>query len=89
MSLAEGNSVLRSGRRGQPSSDKALEALVRNEYLKSPYGAIRAISCHVADGVLTLSGSVPSYYLKQVAQRLALNVLGDLVVLVNQLQVES
>jgi osmotically-inducible protein OsmY len=89
MSLADGNWVLRSGRRGQGSSDQAMEDRVRTELVKSPYGAIRAVSCRVNDGVLTLSGSVPSYYLKQIAQRLALNALGEGTVLVNQLQVES
>ncbi len=88
MSLAEGNRVLYSGRRGPVSSDKAFEALVRTELLKSPYGAIRTVSCQMNDGVLTLTGCVPSYYLKQVAQRLALNVLQNLAVVVNQLQVE-
>jgi BON domain-containing protein len=89
MSLADGNWVLRSGRRGHVPVDQALEALVRTEFVKSPYGAIRAVSCRMNDGVLTLSGSVPSYYLKQIAQRLALNALGEGAVLVNQLQVES
>jgi hypothetical protein len=38
--------------------------------------------------VLTLRGSVPSYYLKQVAQRLALNVLEEMAVIVNELEVD-
>lgn len=88
MSLAEGNRTMCSGRRGPVSSDKAFEALVRTELLKSPYGAIRSVSCEMTDGVLTLTGCVPSYYLKQVAQRLALNVLQGLAVIVNELQVE-
>jgi hypothetical protein len=77
-----------SGRRDPISSDQAIETLVHAEFLKSPYGAIRAVSCQMNDGLLTLSGCVPSYYLKQVAQRLALNVLQGLAVIVNQLRVE-
>jgi hypothetical protein len=77
-----------SGRRGSVLSDKAFEALVRAELLKSPYGAIRAVSCQMTDGVLKLTGCVPSYYLKQIAQRLALNALQGLAVIANELQVE-
>jgi osmotically-inducible protein OsmY len=32
------------------------------------YLALKNISCEVEDGVLTLRGCLPSYYLKQVAQ---------------------
>jgi hypothetical protein len=39
-------------------------------------------------GVLTLNGSVTSYYFKQVAQRLAMGVLNDSAIVVNDLQVE-
>jgi osmotically-inducible protein OsmY len=35
---------------------------------RSPYIELRLISCEVCDGVLTLRGRVPTYYLKQVAQ---------------------
>jgi BON domain len=77
-----------SGRRGSVLSDEAFEALVRAELLKSPYGAIRAVSCQMTDGALKLTGCVPSYYLKQVAQRLALNALQGLAVIANELQVE-
>lgn len=41
---------------------------------QSPYIELRRISCSVREGVLTLFGSVPSYYLKQMAQ----NVVGRL-----------
>lgn len=41
---------------------------------QSPYIELRCISCSVREGVLTLFGSVPSYYLKQMAQ----NVVGRL-----------
>lgn len=35
---------------------------------QSPYIELRSVSCSVREGVLTLLGSVPSYYLKQMAQ---------------------
>ncbi len=34
----------------------------------SKYTALRQLNCTVADGVLEISGTVPSFYLKQLAQ---------------------
>lgn len=34
----------------------------------SPYHAIRFLKCEYEDGVLTIRGRLPSYYLKQTAQ---------------------
>ena len=34
----------------------------------SPYQAIRFLKCEYQDGVLTIRGRLPSYYLKQTAQ---------------------
>jgi hypothetical protein len=50
---------------------KAIEQLRR-----SNYGALRNISCLASDGVLTLRGSLPTYYLKQMAQEIASRVEG-------------
>jgi osmotically-inducible protein OsmY len=44
-------------------ADWAEERLRSNSYL-----ALKNISCEYLDGVLTLSGCLPSYYLKQIAQ---------------------
>ena len=38
------------------------------ESATNAYLALKNISCEFRDGVLTLRGSLPSYYLKQVAQ---------------------
>jgi osmotically-inducible protein OsmY len=35
---------------------------------ESPYHCIRRVRCSLADGILTLAGQVPSFYLKQLAQ---------------------
>ena len=45
-------------------------------FQESPYLAIRQIECSYEDGVLTISGSVPSYYLKQLAQAAVLDLQG-------------
>jgi osmotically-inducible protein OsmY len=42
----------------------------------SPYSELRQVVCEYRDGLATLRGSVPSYYLKQVAQKLAASTQG-------------
>jgi len=46
-------------------AQQAEERLRGNSYL-----ALRNISCEYREGVLTLRGRLPSYYLKQIAQNL-------------------
>jgi osmotically-inducible protein OsmY len=61
-----------SARSGLPVIDHAAEERLR----RSSYLALRDISCLASDGVLTLRGSLPSYYLKQVAQEIVSGVEG-------------
>lgn len=49
-------------------NDVAAEAAA--ELQRSSHAALRQIACDIRDGVLTLSGHVPSYYEKQIAQSL-------------------
>jgi hypothetical protein len=42
----------------------------------SPYWSLRQLVCHVEGDRVTLRGTVPTYYLKQVAQTLALKAVG-------------
>ena len=49
-----------------PQVAQAMEGLLR----RSPYFELRSVSCECHEGVLTLQGRVPSYYLKQLAQAL-------------------
>ena len=42
----------------------------------NPYLALKNVSCECRDGVLTLRGCLPSYYLKQVAQATVAQVAG-------------
>jgi osmotically-inducible protein OsmY len=46
----------------------AVADLARARLLGNAYLALRNVSCDYERGVLTLRGSLPSYYLKQVAQ---------------------
>jgi hypothetical protein len=52
----------------------------------SPYLELRNVTCDLHEGVLTLRGRVPSYFLKQLAQTL-LSGLDGISVLNNQLDV--
>jgi len=48
------------------------EAVLR----KSSYLAVRRLSCDYHEGVLTIRGRVATFYLKQVAQSLLVNLEG-------------
>jgi osmotically-inducible protein OsmY len=63
---------------------EAAEARLRS----ANYVELRAVSCEFRQGVLTLRGKVPSYYLKQMAQSLVDGVPG-VVELDNQLEVDG
>ena len=58
-----------NGRAGRTSPDKIAEQAQRLLQASS-YSALQQISCRVDEGVLTLHGALPSYFLKQVAQTL-------------------
>jgi hypothetical protein len=64
-----------------------------NEHVKdrlwdNPYLALRTIAWDYRDGVLTLSGRLPTYYLKQVAQSAVAHVAG-IERVVNRIEVVS
>lgn len=65
-------SPLDQGRAGMEGQVAALcEQVVRSardRLGQSGYGPLRDIHCQYVAGVLTLSGRVPSFYLKQIAQ---------------------
>ena len=54
----------------------------------SAYRDIRGVTCEFHEGVLTLRGRVPSYYMKQIAQSLVLGMEG-VEEINNRLEVES
>ena len=45
-----------------------------NLFLASPYCQLRHVRCKMEQGVLTLEGRLSTYYLKQLAQKLALQI---------------
>jgi osmotically-inducible protein OsmY len=54
----------------------------------NPYLALKNVSCEYREGVLTLRGSLPSYYLKQMAQT-AVARLDGVQRIVNEIEVNS
>jgi len=48
--------------------DEALCAAARSALRYSGYGALERLACEVRSGVVTLSGVVSSFYIKQMAQ---------------------
>jgi hypothetical protein len=70
-------------------AQRHLESLVRADLRKAPYDEVGRVTCTLHEHVLTLTGRVSSYYLKQVAQRIALDRLAGRATVVNELQVDS
>jgi len=52
----------------------------------NPYLALKNVTCDYREGVLTLRGCLPSYYLKQIAQTAVARVAGG-VRIVNEIEV--
>jgi osmotically-inducible protein OsmY len=53
---------------GTSREKKVVQAEVQARLRKSGYHELQLVSCDFHEGVLTLRGRVPSFYLKQVAQ---------------------
>lgn len=54
--------------RRSPSADRDVAEAIQQMLRSSPYLSLRGIQCTYHEGVLTLYGRVPTYYLKQLAQ---------------------
>lgn len=75
------------GREETTREQQRLLAKVRQEIENSQYRAIRGVCCCFDSGVLTLSGSVPNYHCKQIAQEVVRRVSGTTEIR-NSLQVD-
>ena len=57
--------------------DADLARRVEDSLANSAYKPLRAfVCCTCRDAVVTLTGNLPSFYLKQIAQRIAMSVSG-------------
>jgi osmotically-inducible protein OsmY len=57
--------------------DRQIHAATTAALSKSRYAALRSLDCQVAEGVVQISGTVPSFYLKQLAQAAVLHLYPD------------
>ncbi len=79
---------LREDRASALTQKEVVEAEAEARLRQSPYREIRRVTCEFHEGVLTLRGRVPTFYLKQVAQSLVLWMEGAEEIN-NRLEVES
>jgi hypothetical protein len=56
------------------SSPAAID--LQEQLRNSPYWSVRQLVCDTSGDCVILRGTVPSYYLKQVAQSLAMRIVG-------------
>jgi hypothetical protein len=54
--------------------DRRMHAAAVAVLSNSNYGALRRLSCRVTSGVVEISGTVPNFYLKQLAQEAVLRL---------------
>ena len=73
-------------RRAHTALNQHIEEQVYERLQKNSYLALRYLKCTCEDGVVTIQGRVPSYYLKQLAQTVVGQVEGVEKV-VNQVEV--
>lgn len=57
-----------------PTPPVPIHTIVRQELLASPYRSLHLITCQTEKGVLILRGVVATFYLKQIAQEVALKL---------------
>jgi hypothetical protein len=77
MSFREKSNPIRPGAASLPSaSTREVVEMAETGLRKSPYLALSKISCEFHDGILTLRGCLPRYYLKQIAQEVVAVVPG-------------
>ena len=62
----------------RPSGNQVAEVVERaeSELRRNAYVALKNIGCEYHEGVLTLHGCLPTYYLKQVAQAVVAPIEG-------------
>jgi osmotically-inducible protein OsmY len=77
---------LQSDQTGEGDSDQVLQIKVNHLLASSPYALLRKLQCEVNEGMVTLYGSVPSFFLKQMAQEAILR-LGEVRRVKNQVEV--
>ncbi len=57
-----------------PAAETMVAEIARQRLRQSPYPILRRIHCRYHAGVLMLTGEVPTFYMKQIAQTLVRDV---------------
>lgn len=57
------------------NDDQRVADALRARFRLSPYSEIRELKCDFRDGTALLRGRVPSFYLRQIAQSLAVSMV--------------
>ena len=70
------------------ASGDPIEKAVQSQLRASGYGSLREIDCQVREGVAVLSGVVPSFHMKQMAQTIVMK-LDDVSGIENRLRVKG
>jgi hypothetical protein len=60
----------------RPARERDVKAAVADTLVRSGYSALSLVGCEVRGDAIILQGSVPTYYLKQLAQSFAQRVAG-------------
>lgn len=55
----------------------AVQTAIEEAFRRTGYGELRLLDVHCEGDVVTISGRVPTYYLKQLAQNVASDVPGS------------
>lgn len=72
----------------QPERDASIRSAALEAIRSTYYRPLWNLSCEVSEGVISLLGTVPSFYLKQLAQELVLK-LGCVSGVVNLVNVQA
>ena len=60
----------------EASESSAGASVLQRQFETSPYWSLRRVTCALTNGRIVLRGTVPCYYLKQLAQTLAVRTVG-------------
>jgi osmotically-inducible protein OsmY len=84
--LAYTNHEHRVATTGTTTRERIIEESAEGHLRRSSYFALRDIGCTCHEGVVTLRGCLPTYYLKQLAQHVV-SEIEDVCGIINQIEV--
>ena len=76
LTFAPANRERRAATTGTTARERRIEEAAEGRLRRSSYLALRDIDCMSCEGVVTLRGCLPTYYLKQIAQHVVAELEG-------------